>query len=247
VDAGLTDYISALNDANKDTDVVAFFDLDRTLISGYSVVALVAEQIRAKKMSFREFTATSTYFFDYGVGRLSYEGLLESILRQLRGQEESTLIELGRKAYQRKLFRKIYKEARDLISVHRRLGHKLVLVTSATRYQARPVAEELAIPNLCCTELEISNGLITGNFLPCFGPSKAEVAMLFVESKFGSGFAEYCLDKAFFYTDSADDLPLLEMVGRPVATNAKASLANEASKRGWPQIRFHHTGINLAA
>ena len=99
-----------------------------------------------------------------------------------------------------------------------------------------PVARELAVDQICCTELELRQGRITGRVSPCFGASKRAAAVHL-------GSARACsLADAYFYTDSCDDLPLLEAVGRPVAANPKASLSEVATSRGWPQLAFRRQG-----
>ena len=107
-----------------------------------------------------------------------------------------------------------------------------MLVTSATRYQALPIARDLGIEQLYCTELEVVQGVITGAATPCYGPGKKKAADVHM------GFRAADLADAYFYTDSCEDLPLLEEVGRPVAVNAKASLSRVADARGWPQLTF---------
>jgi putative phosphoserine phosphatase/1-acylglycerol-3-phosphate O-acyltransferase len=142
------------------------------------------------------------------------------------------MIDLGERAFMNRLAALIYSEARILIDLHKEKGHEVVLMTSATRYQAEPIAQALGVDNMCCTELEIVAGRITGNATPCHGETKKAAAQRYA----GNRSTE--LTDAFFYSDSCDDLPLLEAVGRPVAVNAKASLAKIAEARGWPQLAF---------
>ncbi|NIP14733.1 MAG: HAD-IB family hydrolase [Pseudomonadales bacterium] len=229
------DYVDVLEASGEREDVVAFFDLDRTIIAGYSITALMLERVRSG-MSARHLVAQVSHFIAYGFGRAGYQELLESTVAELVGMPEQELVELGERAYERRLQRLIYPEARRLIGAHQELGHEVVMVTSATRYQAQPVARELGVDQICCTELEICEGRITGQVSPCFGATKRAAAI-----RLGSDRA--CdLDDAYFYTDSCDDLPLLEAVGRPVAANPKASLSEVATSRGWPQLAFRRQG-----
>ena len=180
---------------------------------------------------------------EYGLGRAGYHDLIAATAAQLAGRTERELVDLGERAYQRKLQGSIYREARQLVTAHQALQHRVVMVTSATRYQADPIARDLGIDELCCTQLEIRDGRITGEFAPCFGPSKlaAARAMGCV-----GGHAQDRMP-AYFYTDSSDDLPLLEAVSYPVTANAKAALAQIAQQRGWPQLQFQVAGATLAA
>ena len=242
-------YLQELLGGAKDPGLVAFFDLDRTLIAGYSVTALAFEQIRSREMSLRHFVTHAGRFLEYGLGRAGYHDLLRATVQQLVGRSERELVDLGERAYRRKLQGLIYQEARVLIGAHQELGHEVVMVTSATRYQAQPIATELNIPHLCCTELEIRDGRVTGEFAPCFGASKLAAALDFARRQ---GFHEHAVEpqslmNAYFYTDSSDDLPLLEAVSKPVTANAKSALAQVATSRGWPQLEFQVAGENLAA
>ena len=142
------------------------------------------------------------------------------------------MIELGERAFAKRIKPIVYEEGRQLIEAHKKLGHEPVLVTSATRYQAAPIARDLGIDQLYCTELEIEQGVITGAAMPCYGPGKKKAADVHM------GFRGADLADAYFYTDSCEDLPLLEAVGRPVAVNAKTSLTRVAHKRAWSQLAF---------
>ena len=242
-------YLQELRGGPSEPGVIAFFDLDRTLIAGYSVKALAFEQIRSREMSLRHFVTHAGRFLEYGLGRAGYHDLIQATVGQLIGRTEQELVDLGERAYRRKLQGAIYQEARYLIDAHQGLDHEVVMVTSATRFQAQPIANDLGITHLCCTEVEIRDGLVTGEFAPCFGTSKVAAATDFARHHGApmSGDVTRDLMNAFFYTDSSDDLPLLEAVTRPVTANAKPALAQVAAQRGWPQLAFQGAGENLAA
>ncbi len=232
------DYLAALAASPADTGAVAFFDLDRTLIAGYSVTALAWERVRSRSVSVRRMLSQAGVFVGYGLGRADYHTLLQTTVRDLAGVSEDEMTELGERAFHRRVHGMIYQEARTLIDTHRRKRHPIVMVTSATRFQAAPIARDLGVDHLYCTELEVVNGRITGEAKPCFGPGKRIVAEQFVRDRGGD------LAQAFFYSDSSDDLPLLEAVGRPVAANAKTSLAKLAADRGWPSLVFERLGAD---
>jgi putative phosphoserine phosphatase/1-acylglycerol-3-phosphate O-acyltransferase len=236
VNADFHHYLEALAGSEHREDVVAFFDLDRTIIAGYSITALAIEQIRSGAISLRHLLSQISLFVDYGLGRAGYEDLLRATVAGLVGFREQDLIDLGERAYRRRLHGSIYGEARQLVDTHKDRGHEVVMVTSATRYQALPIAKDLGVDELCCTELEISNGLVTGNVIPCHGMSKRSAAI-----RLGTRL-KADLSDAYFYTDSTEDLPLLEAVGRPVTANARADLSELATARGWPQLAFGNRG-----
>lgn len=229
-------YLDNLRRQPRTPAVTAFFDLDRTLISGYSITALALERVRSGAVSPRGLLAHATIFLGWGLGRGGYHELIRGTVRALVGWTEQELVDLGQRAFERRLAASIYDEARQLIALHRACGHRTVMVTSATRYQAQPVARELGVPDLICTELGIDGGRVTGEVAPCCGESKRDAA-----ERFAADHA-LALADAYFYSDSTEDLPLLEAVGRPVTANAKPALARVAEARGWTQLEFEHPG-----
>ena len=192
-------------------------------------------------MSAKRIIAHAGIFLHWGLGRSDYHQLLEATARGMVGMSEVEIIELGEQAFERRIKPIIYQEGRQLIDAHKALGHEPVIVTSATRYQALPIARELGVEQIYCTELEIKRGMITGEVTPCYGMGKKTAADVH------AGFRAADLRDAYFYTDSCEDLPLLDSVGRPVAVNAKSSLVKIASERGWPQIAFEKLARNTPA
>jgi len=229
-------YLEDLERVPADRGAAAFFDLDRTLIAGYSLTALALERLRSGAVSPRKMVSHAGVFLGWGLRRAGYHELVQGTVRGLVGLPEEEIVALGEQAFERRLSSTIYEEARRLIEAHRALGHEVVMVTSATRYQAEPVARELNVPHLFCTELEIADGRIAGGVELCHGEGKKRAAVAFARDRASA------LADAYFYTDSAEDLPLLEAVGRPVTANAKTALARVAIERGWPQLTFASLG-----
>lgn len=212
--------------------VVAYFDLDRTLIAGYSITSLALQKMWSGSLSPKRILQHAGIFLHWGLGRSDYHQLLESTVGALKGMSEGEIEDLGEQAFERRIKPIIYTEGRRLIDAHKAQGHEPVIVTSATRYQALPIARDMGVTQIYCTELEVEHGVITGNVTPCYGPGKKKAADVHL------GFRQAALEDAYFYTDSCEDLPLLDVVGRPVAVNAKTSLARIADARGWPQLVF---------
>lgn len=227
-----SNYVAELRALPARPGVVAYFDVDRTLIPGYTITSLAWECFWSGELSPRRVITHAGIFLGYGLGRASYHDLLQATARALAGLPEKEMIDLGERAFMNRLAALIYAEARIVIDLHKEKGHDVVLMTSATRYQAEPMAQALGVDNVCCTELEIVGGRITGNATPCHGESKKAAALRYAQS------CNSDLGNAFFYSDSDEDLPLLEAVGKPVAVNAKPSLAKIAHARGWPQLAF---------
>ena len=225
-------YLDDLESFGVNPRAAAFFDLDRTLIAGYSVAALGWEGFKCATVPRWRIVLQLRVFFDYALGLAHYLDLLRVTLNDLAGVPEPEFARLGERAFRNRLGARIYGESRELIRAHRSLGHEVVLITSATRAQAEPFARELGIRHLCCTELESRDGLLTGHFEPCYGASKRDAAERFCRQR------SLRLGDAWFYTDGTEDLPLLEAVGKPVVVNARASLAAVARTRSWPHLEF---------
>ena len=125
-----------------------------------------------------------------------------------------------------------------LVAAHRRRGHTLAVVSSATRYQIEPLARELGIPHVLCTQLEVEDGCFTGRHVSADvlrrgqGDRRAPARRASTTS---------ISRESYFYTDSHEDLPLLEIVGRPRPTNPTRRLRAIAARRGWPIAALHAT------
>ncbi len=229
------DYLARLSSAPRGPQAAACFDLDRTLISDYSVKAFFLEGVRSRTLSIWGLAAQFVALCRYRFGSLGYHGAMGATLKDLANLPEAEVMALGERAFRRRVAAMIYAEARALVAEHRRLGHRLALVTSATRAQAAPVSASLSIADLRCTEMQVSDGLLTGGFTPCHGETKRRAVLDWL--------AEGGIDasRTYFYSDSDDDLPLLEAVGRPVAVNAKPRLAEIAAERRWPELTLIST------
>jgi putative phosphoserine phosphatase/1-acylglycerol-3-phosphate O-acyltransferase len=104
-------YLADLAAGPLDTGTVAFFDLDRTLISGYSVTALALERLRSRSLSMRRMLSQAGSFLGYGLGRSDVRELLQTAVRDLAGVSEREMTELGERAFRRRVQGWIYREA----------------------------------------------------------------------------------------------------------------------------------------
>ena len=218
--------------------VGAFFDVDGTLIAGFSAVAFLRDRLFSGRMSPRDVGDTLLNSVRFQLGRVGFSGLIAATAAWLRGVPEKELEELAERIFARAIASAIYPESRALVQAHRRRGHTLALVPSATRYQIEPLARELGIPHVLCTRLEVENGRLTGRHVwpTCYGGGKALAARALAR--------EHGIDlrQSYFYTDSHEDLPLLEIVGHARPTNPNRRLAAIAARRGWPVRRFTGRG-----
>jgi putative phosphoserine phosphatase/1-acylglycerol-3-phosphate O-acyltransferase len=218
--------------------VGAFFDVDQTLVAGFSATAFFRERLLSGRMSPREMGEGLLGALSFALGRTGFSGFLAAATAAYRGLAESVLEELGEDVFVHHLAAAIYPESRALVEAHQAQGHIVAIVSAALRYQVEPLARDLGIDHVLCTRLEVKRGVFTGRVLhpTCYGEGKAHYVREFAAAH-GVELAE-----SWSYTDSAYDLPLLEAVGRPRPLNPDADLAGLATDRGWPVRRFESRG-----
>ena len=228
------DHLQSLRSMKRNRNRVAFFDLDKTLIAVYSAVPLLIEQVKSKQISV--IGAVQQILMAVGQSRdvYDFEEVLDTAVGMLAGVKEHEFSRLGDKLFHKHLQKKLYTEAQELVDTHRQLGHHLVIVSSATRYQIEPVAEALGIEEILCTELEVQNGELTGvvKGQPCWAEGKLFAAESWAKDNKAN------LKNAWFYTDALEDQPLLDAVGHPVAVNPNTDLELHARSCGWPICKF---------
>ena len=218
--------------------VGAFFDLDQTLFAGFSATAFTRNQLVSGRLSARDFAHSMRAVVSFARGRMGFSSFVDATSAVYRGLDESVLEEAGRDAFEKYLVTQIYPESRALVKAHQDQGHTVAIVTSATRYQAEPVAEELGIDALMYTKLHAIDGVLTGEVVrpTCYGQGKASAARNLAARH------DLDLEQSYFYSDSHEDLPLFELVGRPRPLNPTRRLAQIAKERRWPVRRFTSRG-----
>lgn len=216
----------------------AFFDFDGTVIGTHSIKDLFLERLRNGEITSQELFDLGDMVTRYLLNVGSFEEAIVATVRHLKGMPEQELIELGEKVSREHLAAEIFPEVRAMIAEHERQGHTVVIVSSATRYQVEPVAKILGVRHILCTQLEVSEGRLTGRLLgePCFGDNKRLAAREF------AGKHRVRLGKSYFYTNGIEDLSLLEDVGHPVAVNPDGKLASVARRNGWRDIHLESRG-----
>ncbi len=219
-------------------EIGAFFDFDGTVIYGYSAVAFIREQIKRGDLAPREFMELAAAMTSFGMGNMGFSAMMVATSQFMRGVSEKSYIEFGEELYVKHLAKLIYPESRALIKAHLAKGHTVAVISSATPYQVEPAARDLDIEHVMCTHLEVKDGLFTGGVErpTCFGPGKVAAA----ESLAADHGID--LDQSFFYSDSDDDIELLERVGKPRPLNPNRKLTAIAERRGWPIRTFASRG-----
>ena len=214
--------------------IAAFFDLDRTLIKGFSAKNFLQTRLLSGQMTAQEIIGQFSGVVVYALGNRNFASLASLGAQGVKGIEEKVFIEVGEEVYLKHLAESIYPESRALVAAHVAKGHTVAIVSAATPYQVEPIARDLGIDHVMCTRMEVEKGKFTGRILEpaCWGKGKAAQARLFSKER------KLDLTKSFFYTDSYDDLPLMEIVGNPRPINPDIKLSSYSFEHSWPIQRF---------
>ena len=232
------DVVAEIMELPDGPEIGALFDFDGTVISGYSAFAFIEEQIRRGHLSLRELGELLGAMVSFGLGNMGFSAMMLASTQFLRGVREDSYAAFGRELFQSHIARKIYPESRALVQAHLRKGHTVAIISSATPYQIDPAAIDLGIEHVLCTRLEVEKGVFTGAVIrpTCFGQGKVSAAESLADQH------GVDLAKSFFYSDSDDDLQLLERVGNPRPLNPNKRLLGIAERRGWPVRKFGSRG-----
>jgi putative phosphoserine phosphatase/1-acylglycerol-3-phosphate O-acyltransferase len=218
--------------------VGAFFDFDGTLISGYSARAWYGERLRRFQVGPGELARTLVAGVEMSVSDADVTRFMQIAVRAWAGRAADEIEELGERLFVQQIAGMVYPQADPLIRAHRRAGHTIAIASSATPFQVAPLARELGIPNVLCTEVEIVNGVATGELAGpvLWGEGKADAVRAFADAE------NLDLDDSYAYGNGKEDLPYLEAVGRPRPLNPDGGLARLAREREWPSYRFPDHG-----
>ncbi|MEB3969959.1 HAD-IB family hydrolase [Mycobacterium ulcerans] len=219
--------------------VGAFFDLDGTLVAGFTAVILTQERLRRRDIGVGELLSMVQAGLNHTLGRIEFEQLINTASSALRGRQLVDLEEIGERLFAQRIESRIYPEMRELVRAHVARGHTVVLSSSALTIQVNPVARFLGIVNMLTNKFETNeDGLLTGGVVKpiLWGPGKAAAVQRFA--------AEHDIDlkDSYFYADGDEDVALMYLVGNPRPTNPEGKMAAVAKRRGWPILKFNSRG-----
>ena len=213
---------------------LAIFDLDNTLLRGDSDHAWGEFLVEQGAVERERFAAENNrYYAAYLAGTLDiYEFLEQHQLRPLAEHDRATLERWRAEFMRTKIAPLITPAARALVEKHRARGDTLLIVTATNSFITAPIAQAFGIPHLIATEPAQANGQFTGKVagVPAYREGKVTRLNEWLVTHREN------LSDSWFYSDSHNDLPLLEVVTHPVAVNADTTLAQVARTRGWPMI-----------
>ena len=215
---------------------LALFDLDNTLLAGDSDYEwarfLIAKGIVDEKVH----TEKNDYFFaEYKAGTLNIHAFLDFQLAPLAKYPRSQLRLWHKEFLETHIRPMITPASRQLVQRHTANGDLLCIVTATNSFVTGPIADEFGIPHLIGTIPAQSSGQFTGisTGVPSFREGKIIRVEAWLEAM-GLWWSDF--ERSWFYSDSLNDLPLLEKVTDPVAVDADATLTAIATKNGWPSI-----------
>ena len=226
------EHLARISAAPAGPSVGAFFDLDGTLVAGYTASTFFNDRVKSRDVDLGHFMRTFVAVIDGTyLGGEPTRGAVKGYAA-MRGQTEETMTELGERLFVQKIAGTIRPEARELVRAHQRRGHTVVIASAASKYQIQPVATDLGIEHLVCTQLAVEDGILTGELEGklLWGTQKASGVRAFARTH------DIDLAKSFAYGNGAEDVAFLGTVGSPVALNPHPGLRGAAKNFGWPVV-----------
>lgn len=215
---------------------LAIFDLDNTLLSGDSDYLWGVHLSEIGVVDGVEYEARNRQFYEeYKRGELDIMAFLAFSLRPLADNDPEDLLRWREQFLQHKILPLVGQPALDLVERHRRAGDTLLIITATNSFVTRPIAACFGIDNLIGTDPEQRDGRYTGRVagIPSFREGKVTRLRHWLDE------TGHSLDGASFYSDSHNDLPLLQLVDRPVAVDPDDALRTHAETAGWPILTLH--------
>ena len=215
---------------------LVLFDLDNTLLAGDSDY-LWGEFLGEQGLVDPDYYATENerFYREYKEGKLDIFEFLAFSLKPLSERSMEELQALHRRFMEEKIQPIITKDAKMLVDMHRRRGDELLIITATNAFVTAPIAAAFGVRHLLATEPEIVAGRYTGKVAgtPCFREGKVKRLEAWLKDH------HHNLGNSWFYSDSHNDLPLLEKVSHPIPVDPDEELSRIAGERGWPVLYLH--------
>jgi HAD superfamily hydrolase (TIGR01490 family) len=215
---------------------LALFDLDNTILAGdsdYNWSRFLIQEgyldgaIHAEK--------NEKFYADYKAGTLDIFAFVEFQFKPLARNPRTVLNQLLKKYVEEVIKPMITEKARALVKRHQDEGDLIIVITATNSFITRPIAELFGIENLIGTDPEEKEGEFTGKVsgLPSFKEGKVTRLEAWLK---GKNLSLASFEQSYFYSDSHNDLPLMQKVTHPVAVDSDDILSEYAKSKGWPQI-----------
>ena len=238
-DAALQQRLDEVYNGPEGPSIGAFFDFDGTLIHGFSAVDFYVDRIRRGKVGPVEGLQTIALALRGITTEEDFERFVGVGLGTFKGRPEEEILTDGDRVFRASVASRIFPEAWQLVEAHQRKGHTVVLASSATRFQIQPAADVLGIRHVLYTPLEVDEaGNLTGRpGKTLWRSGKANAVREFAVAN------EIDLVQSYGYSNGDEDIPFLELMGRPAATTSEPRLRAHALEQGWPILDFRARGI----
>lgn len=215
---------------------LAIFDLDKTLIGGDSDFLWGEFLSEIGAVDSNAYQKKNQYFFDqYALGKLDINEYLEFCLSPLSQHSKKTLDDWHVQFMHEKIDKILLPKAQAVVDMHKVKGDTLLVITATNSFVTTPIVKRYGIENLLATNPEIKDGEFTGKVEgePCFQKGKIAHLNQWLTKTNES------LEGAYFYSDSHNDLPMLELVDNPVVVHGDKTLQAIAKQRDWPSLDWH--------
>ncbi len=212
---------------------LAIFDLDNTLIAGDSDHSWGEFLCNKGYVDADHYRSTNDRFYDdYCRGELDIYAYQRFALEPLKGKTPAQMAERHAEFMREAIEPLWLPKAEALLQQHRDEGHFLLIITATNRFITEPIAHKLGVDDLIATDPELVDGIYTGEIsgTPCYQHGKVERLEQWLKDN------THNLSGSYFYSDSHNDLPLLEQIDHPVAVDADEKLATVAREKGWKSI-----------
>ncbi|MGB5832447.1 MAG: HAD family hydrolase [Thiohalocapsa sp.] len=222
---------------------LAIFDLDNTLIGGDSDHLWGKHLVEIGIVDNDAYeSANERFYSDYRAGCLDIDAFLRFALRPLSDNRVVDLLRWRADFIAKQIEPIILDAARALVDRHRAAGDTLMIITATNTFVTAPIAERFGIKHLIATEPEFADGRYTGAVagIPAFRQGKVRRLEQWLHEQRES------LTDSYFYSDSVNDLPLLERVDHPVAVDPDPRLEAIARERQWPVLSLRNRDISNA-
>ncbi len=213
---------------------LAIFDLDNTLLAGDSDYLWGQFLVKNGKVDAQYYAEKNQFFYEqYQQGRLIIEDFLAFSLYPLSQIDMAELKKLHQAFMQQEIIPIITDKSRQLLQKHRSQGDYLLIITATNLFITEPIARYLQVDDIIATNPEIVDGQFTGKVagLPSYQQGKITRLQQWLQQH-----PQLNLQNSYFYSDSINDLPLLERVTHPVVVDPDEKLAEHARQKNWPVI-----------
>lgn len=221
---------------------LAFFDLDLTLLSVNSGSLWIRREVALGRLGLSQAARAAGWLVQYRLGLASQREMLEKAIASAQGEPAAQLASRTRSFYETQVAHRFRPGGLDAVEAHRAQGDRLALLTSSSHFLGELAGAQLGFDEVLCNRLQVGpDGRLTGRAegTICFGDGKRVLA------EASAAKAGVPLSDCTFYTDSFSDLPVLEVVGRPVVVHPDPRLKRHAKAKGWPIVDWGEARASL--